>query len=155
VIDVRSTARFLIICLVAVIILMVVGATVDFAILLENAARLRADPSSSRRAIEDFASLQWTPASLQLFCISVFVSLLCAIVFLIWFADVHGNLKRGGIPDTTWASVWIVLGFVIPLVNLFLPYLIMKEVWKGSQWLAGAVARQSWRQAPNSWLVRL
>ncbi|GIW05507.1 MAG: hypothetical protein KatS3mg060_0312 [Dehalococcoidia bacterium] len=137
----------------AVIVLRVVEAGADFVWLLENAARLQAAPGASGQAIEDVASaLQG--AYFYLFVLWMFVVFVCAMVFLVWFVDAHRNLKRGGIPDTTWSGVWIVLGFVIPLVNLVLPYLIMKEVWKGSQWLAGTVVRLSWRQVPNSWLVR-
>lgn len=53
------------------------------------------------------------------------------IVFLFWLHRAYANLKAlGGEPR--YSPVWAVAAFVVPVVNLFMPFLILQEVWRAS-----------------------
>ncbi len=54
------------------------------------------------------------------------------VAFLLWFHGAHRNLKALGEQETKFTSGWAVGGFFVPLVNLVLPVLVMREVWQGS-----------------------
>lgn len=52
--------------------------------------------------------------------------------FLYWFRRAYANIKRAGEKierDDSWA-VW---SFIVPIISLFWPYQIMKEVWVKTQ----------------------
>ncbi len=71
--------------------------------------------------------------------------LTCAFVFLRWFYLSHKNLKAGGLDELQYTPAWAVGGFLVPFINLVLPFRVMKEVWKGSAFLSGDVDSESWR----------
>jgi hypothetical protein len=53
------------------------------------------------------------------------------VVFLFWLHRAYANLKAlGGEPR--YRPAWAVAAFVVPVVNLFLPFLILQEVWRAS-----------------------
>jgi hypothetical protein len=53
------------------------------------------------------------------------------IVFVFWLHRAYANLKAlGGEPR--YSPAWAVAAFVVPVVNLFLPFLILQEVWRAS-----------------------
>jgi hypothetical protein len=62
--------------------------------------------------------------------ISIFyttVSLSSGIAFLMWFYRVYENIEQSGI-RTDRSKIWAIWGFIIPVVNFYMPYLIMKEI---------------------------
>ena len=54
------------------------------------------------------------------------------IVFLIWFNRAHRNLQALGIRRGRYSSPWTVLLFLVPILNLFYAYDLVKELWKQS-----------------------
>lgn len=64
----------------------------------------------------------------------IIVFLACAVAFLFWIHRAYsnltalGNLKAG----LAYSPTWAVVGFFIPLINLFLPYRVVKEIWDKS-----------------------
>jgi hypothetical protein len=53
------------------------------------------------------------------------------VVFLFWLHRAYANLKAlGGEPR--YRPAWAVAAFVVPVVNLFLPFLILQEAWRAS-----------------------
>lgn len=59
--------------------------------------------------------------------------ILCVVVFLNWFRRAYGNLHRIAphVPEhSEKTAVW---SFFVPILNLFRPYTIMKEIWLKSQ----------------------
>ena len=54
------------------------------------------------------------------------------IVFLIWFYRAHRNLQALGIRRGRYSSPWSVLLFLVPLLNLYYAYDLVKELWKQS-----------------------
>lgn len=55
----------------------------------------------------------------------------CAIAFCIWFHRVYKNLPALGVP-TTFSAGWAPGSFFVPILNLFRPFQIAKEIWVGS-----------------------
>ncbi|MCU4177435.1 DUF4328 domain-containing protein [Carboxylicivirga sp. N1Y90] len=50
------------------------------------------------------------------------------VVFLGWFRRAYGNLHRSGIRNITYSETMTNWSFVIPFINLYRPYQIMKEL---------------------------
>lgn len=58
--------------------------------------------------------------------------LLAAISFLVWLYRVSRNLDPLGLQNQRFSSWWSVVCWFIPIITLFRPYQVMKEIWKGS-----------------------
>ena len=54
------------------------------------------------------------------------------IVFLIWFYRAHRNLQALGIRRGRYSSPWSVLLFLVPILNLYYAYDLVKELWRQS-----------------------
>lgn len=54
------------------------------------------------------------------------------IVFLIWFYRAHRNLQPLGIRRGRYSSPWSVLLFLVPILNLYYSYELVKELWRQS-----------------------
>ncbi len=62
--------------------------------------------------------------------ISIFytiVSFCSGLAFWGWLYRSYSNINRLGLEKTKFKSAWTVLSFLIPLVNVYLPYSIVKE----------------------------
>jgi len=64
--------------------------------------------------------------------IQVFVYVATALAFLRWFHRVHGNLPGLGGRDLKYTPGWAAGGFFVPVLNLFRPLQVMREVWHAS-----------------------
>lgn len=51
------------------------------------------------------------------------------IVFLLWIHRVSGNLKALGVEHQRFSPCWAVGWWFIPIMSLFRPYQVMKEIW--------------------------
>ena len=54
------------------------------------------------------------------------------IVFLIWFYQAHRNLQALGIRRSRYSSPWTVFLFLVPILNLYYAYDLVKELWRQS-----------------------
>jgi hypothetical protein len=52
--------------------------------------------------------------------------------FLLWFRRAYRNLPALGADDLSASATEAVLSFFVPVVNLFRPYQLTKEIWRGS-----------------------
>jgi hypothetical protein len=59
-------------------------------------------------------------------------SLISAITFLMWFHRVHRNLRSLRATEIIYSPAWAVGSFFVPILNVILPFQIMREVWRGS-----------------------
>lgn len=53
------------------------------------------------------------------------------VTFLWWFHRAYKNLHVAGVPNLRFSPSWAIGGFFVPILNLYRPYHIMKEVWHG------------------------
>lgn len=54
------------------------------------------------------------------------------VSFLMWFHRAHRNLPALGAAEPRFSPGWAVGWWFIPFMNLFRPYQVAKEIWKGS-----------------------
>ena len=84
-----------------------------------------------------------------IFLLYLCVYIVLGIVFLVWQYRVKKNEPHLGVTGTRFSpgcSVWM---WFIPLVNLFGPYLVMKEAWQASS----SETTDSWDKLPVSPLL--
>ena len=76
-----------------------------------------------------------------------------AVLTMIWMFRMAANLRKLGRTGQTWAPGWgIGAWFVPPCVVYAVPWLMFKELWKGSDPTI-APGDPAWKQAPVSPLV--
>lgn len=76
-----------------------------------------------------------------------------AVLTMIWMFRMAANLRKLGRVGQTWAPGWgIAAWFVPPCIVYAVPWLMFKELWKGSD-PAIAPGDPAWKQAPVSRLV--
>lgn len=71
-----------------------------------------------------------TSVSQLLYGLILFISF---IIFLIWVRRAYTNLYSLQSKPTEYSSAWSIGSYFVPILNLFRPYTIMKEIWFGSQ----------------------
>lgn len=75
--------------------------------------------------------------SLQIFSIVyIVVYLLCIVLFLVWQARAHGNLDSMA-RQSPYTVGWGIGYWFIPIVNLFRPYQLIRDIWEVSVEHAG------------------
>ncbi|HET9221289.1 MAG TPA: DUF4328 domain-containing protein [Roseiflexaceae bacterium] len=62
----------------------------------------------------------------------ILVYILSAIAFLIWIHRAHRNLPALGARGLRFTPGWTVGWFFVPIMNLFRPYQVAKEIWRAS-----------------------
>jgi len=67
----------------------------------------------------------------QLFSVIVFLT--SAILYFIWVRRSYRNLHTLQFKPTEFSSGWAIGSYFVPILNLFRPYTMMKEIWFGSQ----------------------
>ncbi len=56
----------------------------------------------------------------------------CAVVFLVWLYRASGNARALGARDMMVSPGWAVGWYFVPLANLGMPYVTMRDLWKAS-----------------------
>ena len=75
--------------------------------------------------------------------------LVAAVGFIMWEHRVSSNLSSLGAGNQRFSTGWAVGWWFIPMMNLFRPYQILAEIWRGST----TTIRQSWTEAPAPWVM--
>jgi len=78
---------------------------------------------------------------------------LLAAAFLPWLYRVRVNVRALGMRRLRYGREWTVLGFFVPVLNLFRPYQVAAEVWRASDPSSGDP--MAWHRASVSPLVGL
>ncbi len=74
-----------------------------------------------------------------------------AVAFLAWLFQARVNLRSFGIRRPSYSRGWVVGGFFVPLVNLFRPYQVIREIWQASA--PESHDAFNWRSLPVSKLL--
>ena len=79
---------------------------------------------------------------------------LTIICFLTWEYRVHRNLEALGARGLKRKSRWAVIWYFVPFANLVMPYLVLREIWKGSNPYADLSNAFAWKNSsvPN-WML--
>jgi hypothetical protein len=83
------------------------------------------------------------------------LTLATAVVFLTWLHRSYANLETLGARGLTYSPGWAVGYFFIPILNLFRPYQVTQEIWKGSDPESPSARPLAWKSASGSALVGL
>ncbi len=62
--------------------------------------------------------------------IQFFLTIVTFIIFLIWLFRSYRNLKVLGLSDSLYSPGFVIGGFFIPFMNLYVPYKAIKEIWE-------------------------
>ncbi len=76
---------------------------------------------------------------------------LVAASFLPWLYQMRCNLRSFGLRRLRFGREWVVLGFLVPGLNLVRPHQIVNEVWRGS--FSQGRSPVAWQETPTSRLV--
>ena len=61
------------------------------------------------------------------------IGIVTIVFFLMWFRRAYGNLRRLGIVKLRYGDVHTIWSFIVPILNLFRPYQIAKEIYIKTQ----------------------
>ena len=86
-----------------------------------------------------------------LFWTQVTLFVATAVAFLAWLFQARVNLRAFGVRRPSYSRGWVVGGFLVPLVNLFRPYQVIREVWQASD--PKSHDAFNWRSLPVSKLL--
>ncbi|MDX8037280.1 DUF4328 domain-containing protein [Lentzea sp. BCCO 10_0856] len=82
-------------------------------------------------------AMLWVTVSVAAAEISYWISLLVHVVagvlFVVWMSQ--ARLNADVITSThqaRYTNMWVFVGWIIPLANLFIPYAVMQDIWRGS-----------------------
>jgi tetratricopeptide (TPR) repeat protein len=75
------------------------------------------------------------------------------VLFLMWLYRAHRNLPALGTQNLRFSPGWAVGYWFIPIVNIFKPYQVLKEIWKASDPSVDLSETSSWKNAPTSHLL--
>jgi hypothetical protein len=78
-------------------------------------------------------------------------AVLVAAAFLPWLHQVRANLRALGTRRLRFRREWTYLGFAIPVLNLYRPYQVLSEIWRGSD--PESASPLDWQRRPTSRLV--
>lgn len=76
-----------------------------------------------------------------------------AITFLFWINRASHNLVGLGVENQQHSPGWAVGSWIIPILSLFRPYQVMKELWKGSYSSMRSESLETWTESPVSPLL--
>jgi hypothetical protein len=80
------------------------------------------------------------------------VSIPTIVMWLVWQARSQRNLSALGSTGLRFSPGWAVGWWFVPVANLALPYLTMRELWKASDPRSGAIDWRSQKTTPLLWL---
>jgi hypothetical protein len=74
------------------------------------------------------------------------------VLWLVWQYRSHRNLSALGSTGLRFTPGWVVGWWLIPVANLAMPYLTMRELWKASDPMSGAIDWRTQATTPLLWL---
>jgi hypothetical protein len=114
-------------------VLLIVGAVISLLTIPSHILDLSVAPLGEDQDISDnpggFLALAFTGV-LGLATIAVYIA--TVVVFLMWLYRVSNNVAAFG-ATTQHSSGWAVGSFFVPIMNLFVPYQAVRDIWKKSE----------------------
>lgn len=75
-----------------------------------------------------------------------------AVLFVMWMHKARQNADQiTSKHQARWTGMWVFVGWIIPVANLFIPYAVMQDIWRGSDHARPMVGLQ---RRPQSGLVK-
>lgn len=114
------------------------GAALATAALWSSWQQLQLVQDLTRGAIVPESVIEANDARQQLFAFAQLGSgIASAVVFLMWTSAHTKRLIELGVTHMEYAPKWSVWGFIVPILNLFRPVQVMRELWTASEVVVG------------------
>lgn len=114
----------------------------DFSELRLISLDLRDDESVTQVARMAHASAGAVVGALQLAVLTV-----TGLTFLVWLHRVRVNVRALGVRRLAYGREWTILGFLVPFLNAFRPYQVVREIWRASDPSTGDP--MAWKTIPT------
>jgi hypothetical protein len=76
-----------------------------------------------------------------------------SIAFVGWLYQARVNVRALGMRRMRYGRGWCIWGFLMPAVNVFRPYQVVREIWKASD--PASLDPFQWQSLQTPWLVSL
>lgn len=90
---------------------------------------IKADPANFDMQVANLTDLMQSILALT----NLVVFVLAATFFIMWFRRAYNNLHQLPWHNTRYTEGWAAGSWFVPVVNLWWPYQIMVDIWKGTQ----------------------
>lgn len=143
----RDTGLWAIGLLMFTVALAWVAVGIDLSNLSLTFQATRGEPVPPDLRIAQFTAESWV-IWLQLVAL-----VLTGFAFISWLYQARVNLRALGVRRPRFGREWCIWGFLIPGLNFFRPYQVMKEIWQASH--PGNLDAFLWREQPVPHLLRV
>lgn len=125
------------------IILIAITTLVDLASTVADWTVGQALADYAEGAASEEAALMAQAVLLMFTWIWLVTYVVAGITFMVWMylarLNSHATASRH---QHKWAQMWTIVGWLIPIVNLFVPYAVMQDIWRASDTRHGTLALQ-------------
>jgi hypothetical protein len=85
--------------------------------------------------------------------VMITVTVICVSMIAVsaWVFLAHRHLRTNGTPDLRFSPIWAVLSFFIPVINLFVPFQAMRDLYNRSAGEPAHFANQSVSDVSSWW----
>ena len=143
----RKTSRWPVRLLIATVAVAWVAVGIDLREVWDLVGALRGIEVDAGMRQAQFETTGW------MFWILGTLSLAAGIAFLAWLYQARINIRALGMRRMRYSRNWCIWAFVIPVMNAFRPYQVMREIWKASD--PESLDPFQWRSQPTPALVVL
>jgi hypothetical protein len=70
--------------------------------------------------------------------------LLAAVAMIVWLWRAHANAEAIDGASPVWSRKWVILGWVVPVINLWVPRQIVADIWRTSTQSTGTGLVNAW-----------
>lgn len=145
----HSLSKVVMVLLVLALVISAYGAVMQYS-LTGTLAKLDAGKAVPQK------DLQSHTEKMQAFNLVSFpLVMLTAVFFLVWIHRVYRNLPALGARGLKHSPGWAVVSFLIPIIQLYKPYFVMREIWKASDPEVDAGDGSAWQGARGSSMLNL
>lgn len=131
------------------------------AVSLMSAADVNKKPAPLQKSIPVWERTEERPASLNpddhsatwTMCFVSVISIGVLLTVSAWIAQVHVHLGLFSVEGNRYSPTWAAGSFFIPILNLFMPYQMMQELWRASTPQGNLRDKLSWKANADSNLV--
>ncbi|GGU78460.1 DUF4328 domain-containing protein [Lentzea flava] len=101
-------------------------------------------------AVQLWAAVEGDPATFA-WWFSLAVHVTAGIAFVVWMSQTRLNSDViTSKHQHRFTNMWVFVGWILPFANLYIPYAVMQDIWRGSDRARPQVAL---RQRPQSQLI--
>lgn len=136
-----------------------IGVAFNTAEVMDRFTRTRAGTPAETRAIADWESAEGLLIGAGLGVRGLWAIL--ALLSIFWLYRAYRTVETTGAKGRQWSPGWAIAGFLIPVANLIMPFLMTSETAKVAS--SARIAReadlpeeiQNWRSSPTNFLIVL